>query len=420
MRPLRTFVATRPAALRAAVPLGLALALAASVPAREAAAGRGADPSGVRITASLREVRVVFPRDTARAWGWSDDPRPRYFAFYHWMVATDGVDGPESLTLAVMRLDGRARAFPSLAAVVAEGEPRLCTFAGCVKEGVEARVEDGRLVLAVRDSAAIARWLGLRPDSVRVAWNRPGETMNDSYTVPVEYVAPAIPPPDAALLARSEVGRRLQERAMHRRVRRIDDGRSPWLDLWLAVGDTVPLWVSDALCDRHSCDTEVVDVGAWTVDDPEVASLRPAGPATGPMEPRARYTLAGLRAGRTRLQVTGLPSARDTMLSRDTVPRTVTREVVVTLPIARVTLSPRTLTAVAGEPVEMRVAVHDRAGGLVDDPPMALSTGSGSWIWPVSGVYRWTYHDPGTYTATVSFGGATDSVAVTVLPRPRR
>lgn len=406
-------------AVRAAVPLGLAFALASAVPAQEP--GRGAPgPSGVRITASLREVRVAFPRDTARAWGWSDEARPGYFAFYHWQVATEGVEGAESLTLSVVRLDARARAFPSLAAVVEEGEPGLCTFTGCVKEGVEARVEDGRLVMTVRDSAAITRWLGLRPDSVRVAWNAPGETMNDSYMVPVEYVAPRIPLPDAEVRTRAEVGRRRQQRAMYRLVRRIDDGRSPWPALWLAVGDTLPIWVSDAACDRHSCDTETVDAGAWTVDDPEVASLRPAGPEAGQAEPRARYTLAGLRPGRTRLHVTGLPPARDTMRSQDTVPRSVTREVVVTLPVARVALSPRTLTAVAGEPVELRVTVHDRAGGVIEDAPMPLLTGDGAWIWPASGVYRRTYHEPGTYTATASFGGATDSVAVTVLPRPRR
>ena len=411
MRPFRLSLAAG-----AAVSLGLALASA--VPAQEAE--RVPHPSGVRITASLREVRVVFPRDTARAWGWSDEARPGYFPFYHWQVATEGVDGAESLTLGVVRLDARARAFPSLAAVVAEGEPQLCTFAGCVKEGVEARVEDGRLVMTVRDSAAIARWLGLRPDSVRVAWNRPGETLNDSYMVPVEYVAPRIPPPDAEVRARAELGRRRQERAMHRWVRRIDDGRSPWLGLWLAVGDTVPLWVSDALCDRHSCDMEVIRAGAWTVDDPEVASLRPAGPDMGRTEPRARYTLAGLRPGRTRLHVGGLPPARDTMLSRDTVPRSVTREVIVTLPVARVALSPRTVTAVAGEPVELRVAVHDRAGGVIEDAPMPLLSGDGAWIWPDAGVYRRTYHEPGRFTATASFGGAADSVVVTVLPRPRR
>ena len=130
----------------------------------------------VRVIVSRREVRVVFPTDSARAWGWSDRKDPDYFPAYVWGIGVDGMDGPRFLDARVDRQQDEARNFPSLEQLVAAARAELCLpgmMARCDSSGTRVSVEDGRVVLTLRDSARIARLFGLRPALVSAWLHRP-------------------------------------------------------------------------------------------------------------------------------------------------------------------------------------------------------------------------------------------------------
>jgi hypothetical protein len=124
-----------------------------------------APDTAVRVTASRREVRVVFPRDDADAWGWSADTNIAYTPFYDWAVMLDGLDGPRVLRLFIGRRGGTARHFPSLDSLVAAEQPYFSLPGMMVSPqptaNVSATVEDRHVVLVIRDSAMIARLYGL-------------------------------------------------------------------------------------------------------------------------------------------------------------------------------------------------------------------------------------------------------------------
>jgi hypothetical protein len=185
---------------------------------RSPAAGSGVpvavappDLRGTRVLVSRREVRVVFPRETDGAWGWPGSANSNRDVTYRWSISTAGIMGARDLGLMVIREGGRARDFSSLEALVAEGRAQLCDagsmFGACTDSGVTASVDSGRVVLVLRDSARIAELFGLRQGRVRPIRSAPEEPFTlPMETVHVEYVAPQIPAPTAAL--RTEVERR--------------------------------------------------------------------------------------------------------------------------------------------------------------------------------------------------------------------
>ena len=61
------------------------------------------EPVAVRV--SRREVRVVFPRDTSRTWGWAARTAPGYGPPYVWTMTVDGMDGPRTLAISVQRTE---------------------------------------------------------------------------------------------------------------------------------------------------------------------------------------------------------------------------------------------------------------------------------------------------------------------------
>src|SRR5689334_19517113 len=119
----------------------------------------GAGPQAPRVTANAREVRIVFPPDTARAWGWPDISASPPAARYTWRVNVRGIGGAATIWWTVGRDYNGARSFSSLRQLVDAGKPELCTGASvivrCTSSGVRASVDGRHVVLALVDSVAI-------------------------------------------------------------------------------------------------------------------------------------------------------------------------------------------------------------------------------------------------------------------------
>jgi hypothetical protein len=158
------------------------------------AAGRDtlAGLAGTRVLASSRQVRVIFPRDTARSWGWGWTAGSVYHQGYSWKMWLPYVE--PKLWSVELRANGvEPRRFSSLASLVAAGTPVLCftaSFSCASREWaaseVTASVEDGQVVLTLRTRAHFGS-----PEWVQVG--RAGPDSAHGYTtdsVRVEYVDP--------------------------------------------------------------------------------------------------------------------------------------------------------------------------------------------------------------------------------------
>jgi hypothetical protein len=158
-------------------------------------------------------------------------------------------------------------------------------------------------------------------------------------------------------------------------------------------------------------DTSVIaplHVARWNTPDGEIVVIPP------------HWVAIPLRAGRTSVRVTLAPSPSDTMPSSTPVSRTLSRDIVVTLPIARVEMSPRPDTMHVGERVDIRVRVLDRAGHVLDGAPARLRVrGDAYEEWydaaePVPLVFG----APGRRMLIASFGAHADTAVVIVVEAP--
>lgn len=401
-----------------------ALALfALSLAAPAAAQPAPGDGDGMRVLASRREVRVVFPPEPAGPLGWTADD-VRAGQVHRWsMVVGEAVGGPSLVSLQVVARDS-ARAFPSLAELVAAGETAVCDpgLSGpCAGDVATAGVEDGRVVLVLRDSAEIARLFGLRPAHVSVSRVRLDVHSNlPRDSVPVEYGEPAIPAPDAALRARSA---RLYAALLNHYHRRIHGGEGDDTPtLWMEVGDTLVLSVRETHCvwDYCSEDAEVVRDAGWTVSDSTVARLLPPEPGRAYFRMSPPRRLVGLREGSTRVTVTGLASPSDTLPGADSLPRTLTREIIVRRPLARVALTASDTTVAVGRTVTIRAAAIDERGARMEGAPIRMEVVLQGRTHVRTGPdpFHVAFPAPGTYVVTGSFASATDTLVITVVPAP--
>lgn len=389
-----------------------------------------AAPEGaVRILVSRSEIRAIFPRDTARSWGW-DAPQDRdYLPRYAWSIGFDGMDGPRSLELTA---DGRRngvvtpRRFGSLDELVAAGYVGLCRqgmIADCRGSGTAAWVENGSVVLALRDSAVIARLLGLRPERLAVGMGRPGIYR---YTPPdiavVEYVDPQIPEPDSALRAEAARSRRANEAADTRIGRHLH--ATPESDgvVWVATGDSTAFLVTESFCQSDVCRSLRAELSAagWTAADSSIVELRPYVNPRRPPSRTPMITAVGRRAGETRVRVHGLSGPSDTMPNSTPLPRELERAIRVTEPVGSVRLSPRVREARADEPVVLRGEVRDTRGRAIEGVPFRVDFGMTPRVQETRfgpAPVQLSFDRAGRYTVVASFGGRADTLVVDVLPR---
>lgn len=298
---------------------------------------RSVQDDGPRVVASRRELRLVFPLDTAHVWGWSAAQAAEYRG-YRWSADFTTAAGRRLILLDLVPRDGAARRFRSLAAVVSADTPRICTGAGwivtCDNHKLLAEVEHGSVVISVRDSAVIAMLLGLRPAYVELWRVTPsGSISGRGYRVPVEYRSPDIPAPDSALLAQAEAARR-NEAAMLTSITRYIASTGAQRDgasLRVSVGDSAGLRVDEMRCHSDVCSSgmwvALADSG-WAVEDSSIASIHP-NRSKGSSYPPPQVYLVGKRRGATKIRVRGVHGGSDTIPARTPVASVVEREVIV-------------------------------------------------------------------------------------------
>ncbi|HET7550675.1 MAG TPA: hypothetical protein VFK04_05250 [Gemmatimonadaceae bacterium] len=382
-----------------------------------------------RVLVSRRELRVIFPRDTARAWGWSASRANDYRPWYSWSIGVSGIDGPGNIELRVDRADSSARDFPSLESLVAAGLAQLCEpgmVRYCTDSRVAAHVDSGRVTLVMRDSARIADLFGLRPGWV---WpRRHAPEAQDDFTpdsVRVEYVDPQIPVPDSALLADAARRRRAYEERARWIRRYIDGGTRSDGALWLVVGESTFVRVNEMRCHFDVCGGggSVASDSGWSVADTSIAQLR----ALSPRDPLRTYYrshptgyLIGRRPGRTTLHVRGLHGAADTMPSHTPVEHALSLDVVVTPRIGRIEFEPHADTISVGERLELSVRVVDRSGKVIENAPVPIVAVDGKERQRYdrgSPTIIYFYGTPGRRMLVATLGGRADTSYVEVVKR---
>jgi hypothetical protein len=392
-----------------------------------------AQPGGhapVRVLVSRREVRVVFPPDTAHRWGWTAKKANSYAPTYQWGIDIDGIDGPRSFGFGADRFnDSSARSFTSLRQLIATDKPGLCSggmVTYCDKSRATAFVENRSVVIVLRDSAVIRRLFGLRPTHV-TSWQRiPTDTASlpREDSVRVEYVAPQIPEPDSAFKAEAVRAHRRYYTSVHRSYRELKrssgDRAGP---IWLNVGDSTSLSVFVIKCASDFCSERNEDtyVAGLTVDDTSIAELRT--PAASEGQRRLRITpqiqLLARRPGTTTVRLRGLPIDADEEEGGRKSQRELARAVFVAPAIARVELSPRRDTVRVHESVEFHLRAIDITGEVIEHLPASLTVDNE----PASGELH-TATDPlrvmfrtaGTRILIGRLGSHADTLRITVVP----
>jgi hypothetical protein len=289
----------------------------------------------------------------------------------------------------------------------------------CNPSGVSASVDDNRVVLTLRTREAITRLFGIRPDSVGVERSGPEDDWRPPVRVKVQYVSPQIPTPDSAFRAEAARAKRRYLASINW-IRRSIAGGPSGSEVWIGLGDSIPINVSEMRCTHDVCSVSSSDVaGAWSVDDSSVARLRRVKPdrvvaAFGPSA-SSLYLVAGAR-GRTTVRVRLPESPTDTMPFREPPPRTLERPVVVTNPAARVEFSSRPDTIKVGDPLDLRVRVLDREGQAIDGAPVQVSyeDGRSAYVTTSTGALRLELRGTGPHSIVASFGKMADTVRVTV------
>ncbi len=403
--------------------------------AQQASARPAPNAAGTYVSVTRQELRVVFPRDTATTWGWPERLAPGHQARYDWIVSIDGVDGPKVLRMLV---DGsgapEARRFASLESLVASASPSFCgadVIGYCPTRAASLFASDGRVVLTYRDSATISRLFLLRQATVDVARLIPTDSLPIQETVPVDYVQPEIPPPNADTRAEAERARRAYDRSVRSVERYIGGGPQPYGTLWVQLGDSVLAGVAEMHCFHDVCWSPGFESAiAWSVDDTSVVSTRVVVPDT--LSPdssivyftfsRARpLVLRGRKLGRTMVRAELEASESDTFPSRTPPSRSLAREVNVIPRVARVELTAPSRTIRAGEEVELRIRVLDALGRRVAVPVDVEYAGNGTVLGESRERVPYTF-PAGRATVIARFGPAADTLVLDVLParKPRR
>lgn len=392
---------------------------------------RGNGPSGreglnetrrVRVVANRSGVRVIFPRDTVGAWGWPPYA-DREGLRYTWGFWVQGVRGSRNISLSVGPRDSSASEFPSIEELVASAKPLVCppgAMVRCNDSGVDAFVDSGRVVLAIRGRTLVEDFFGLRPGHIRV-WHQNPFTQDFARldSARVEYIPPQIPAPSPSRRAEAEAARRRDEAATVGITRTIAGGEPEWGQMWLAVGDSVELRLEETKCHFDVCygGSGTLSTSGWSVADTSVVRLRVVRrDSVGRRRRRwdADAYIVARQAGRTTIHVRGIHGPSDTALARQPPERELEREIVVTRPIARLEIAPRIGTVQVGEQRAFRVAAIDAEGHLIEYVPADLQVAGGSHPWhsrtyPQSVIFE----TPGTWVLSASFAGRKDTLTVT-------
>lgn len=404
--------------------LGIAVPLAAQIPGR--------DPiSATVVEVSARRARIAFPVDTSGNWGWSARGEHGSWLGYRWGVSVAGVAGPGAVGVEVLRRDTVARRFSSLAQLIRTAWPSVCLggpLDGCRRGAFGVGVSDDRIVITVNDRSLIHRLFGMRPAFVYVYRSAPDDATEAGDSVAVRYVPPEIPAPGPEERSASAAAWRRYKARTSSIDRYIWHPEGNWRPIWLAVGDSLRMSVTEYWCGFDFCSDAfgVIGDSGWSVDDSAIVALRatchvPPTVDERLMGPVCLYAFAR-REGETTIRVRGLHGSSDTMPSQHPPARALATTVVVGAPVVRIEITPRPDTVHQGDSVALRVRALDVEGRVVPRAPTSLTVrrhespqASGAET-PV--IVR--FDSIGVDRVVAGFRGLADTLVVTVVGRRRR
>jgi hypothetical protein len=234
----------------------------------------------------------------------------------------------------------------------------------------------------------------------------------------VRYVDPQLLPPSNEALAE-------YDRALGR------DGWGPWTrqmwtssyaaidTVWMQVGERATAYLGELQCRPiDSCNSRAdFSASGWTSSDSSVVALTPIN-----YPGQVSMTIVGLHPGRSTVTVEGLRGPSDG-LPRSTRVRTLSRHIIVTNRLARVQITPRPTTIVAGSKFELVPRVIDVTGAIVIDAPVSFYV-----IYDTPDQFGWEgkryglaknvdLTTPGRRRFIARFGNFADTLDVQVVPR---
>ena len=159
------------------------------------------------------------------------------------------------------------------------GQARPCVPVLLGRLGVTAAVDGNRVVLTLRTREAITRLFGLRPDSVGVERRGAEDDWRSPVRVKVQYVSPQIPTPDSAFRAEAARAKRRYLASINWITRGISGGQSGSGAIWIAIGDSSPINVSE-MRKRSSPPTVSVSRSVTWVKPSEAGQASPPPSAT--------------------------------------------------------------------------------------------------------------------------------------------
>lgn len=298
--------------------------------------------------------------------------------------------------------------------------PESCqtlTDAYSCRDSATATIANGRLVIAIRDSAMLALLFSDRPMHVSLFSSIRAISFGRAV---VGYGAPTFVPASKQALAE-------YDRALGR------EGWSPWTralwagiangangrdTLWMQVGDRTTAAVSERQGRGIDSINERSDftVARWTSTDSSVIAFAPSN------DPPHAITLVALRPGRSTIAATDMRGPSDE-LPRSHPVRTLTRHIVVTNRVARIEIAPRPGKIVAGTRFKPVARVIDVNGAVVHGLPIDFYV-----IYDIPDPYGWEgkKYDlagaadltaPGKRRFIARFAGFADTLDVRVVPR---
>ena len=340
-------------------------------------------------------------------------------------MEVDAIQGPRDIRLDVSSV-GLPREFRSLQELLIAGRGHLCSYGMaviCTEIPLTGSVESARPVLTLRDSTLISWLFALRPNSVRLSHDRPGADRIFVWdSVRIEYVAPSVRPLDSASLANALYERRRESRERFSVERMISGGRGLADRMWLVVGDSMPLWLTEteSRFDTHIPGQRDLTDSGWTVLDPRVARLfRPLNAQPIPellTNGPPRMYVKALGPGSTRIRVRGVHGRLDAAFESELPPGVLEQSLVVIRPPRRLEITPRPDTLRVGEYLGARVRVYDATGEHTDRIPVELEC-----LGCMTSYYDGTEpsdswsNEPGRMTLVARLDDLSDTLSVVVV-----
>ena len=239
---------------------------------------------------------------------------------------------------------------------------RALTDTYSCQDSTRVEIANGRLLITVRDSANVALMFASRPPNVflRTDFGHRGTR------VVVHYIDPQLLPPSKEALAEYDLA--LGRDRWGPWDRRILTASFGGLDpVFIQTGDRTTVYVIEEQGRPIDSQNSRSDFSAsgWRSSDASVVALEPVqGPGVSMM-------IHALRPGKSTVTVEGLHGPSDD-LPRSTRVRTLSRNIVVTPRLARVEITPRPATIVAGSHVQFAARAIDETGAVVPGADVSL------------------------------------------------